>query len=313
MTHIDQIFPTTVADHASRGVPYVVVAHQAVFKEIGGRGWAVLERILAPGGHTLFVVVLVIPDRSGQLGRAHARLDQTIRTALGLKALIDSGAGQVVDLKLKPLRASRRDRLNNAMSRLVGRRYLLLRVAQPDPNDIEKGVARVSEDDLVALGADVGSRVVFFGAKHGSNGYQLVRKSLQVMPLEGESVTERRKKEKDAAAAGWPARYRSAPHLLEIEGPDLTYSFIDRDAREHLGIDRVWPVLVRRDSRSAMVRELQEFGIALLASLLAIEGAVEPILEELDVSAVWRGPIVLMVALVLAVALVVLRLRSDLR
>jgi hypothetical protein len=62
-----------------------------------------------------------------------------------------------------------------------------------------------------------------------------------------------------------------------------------------------------------MAREVQEFGIALLASLLAIEGAVEPLLEELDVSALWRGPIVLLVALVLAVALVVLRLRSDLR
>jgi hypothetical protein len=313
MTHIERIFPTTVADHARRGMPYVMAAHQAVCKETGRRGWAVLERTLTPGGDTLFVIVLVIQDRSRTLARTHARLDQTIRTALGLKALIDPDAGQSVELQLKPLGAGVRDRLNNAMSRLVGRRYLLVRVAQPDPNDIEKGVARVSGDDLVALGALVGSRVVFFGAEGGPNGYRLMRKSLQGMPLEGEAIAERRRKEEIATADGWSARYRSAPDLLGIDGPDLTDAFIDRDAREHLGIDRAWPVLVRRDSRSAMAREVQEFGIALLASLLAIEGAVEPLLEELDVSALWRGPIVLLVALVLAVALVVLRLRSDLR
>ena len=275
-------------------------------------GLAVVRRDVAGAPAPIAVLVRLERDVAG-LEPGTVRMDQTVRTALGLPALLIAGQAATENISLHPLTCSWADRLNNLVSGLCGRRYLLLRASQPDPQDIEKGLCRVGSDDLIALGADAGSKLVFFTPRETPAGYVLTRASLQTLPLSNDSASRRRTAESDSSDDGWGARYRCSRTLLGVEGSDLSDVFLDSDARSDLHIDRCWPVLVRRDSLSAMARELLEFGVVLLASLLAIQGILGPLLEGAGMSEAGSGLTALAVALVVSMGFVIARLRADLR
>lgn len=239
-------------------------------------------------------------------------MDQTVRTALGLSAILDQPV-EHTGLKLHPLRCSIRDRLSNWASGLIGRRYLLLRISQPEPRDIEKRLCRVTADDLLALGTDPGAKLVLFAPRRSSTGYELARASLQALPLSESAIDRRRKVEKEESDQGWDARYRNSPQLLRIDGTDLSDIFVDRDARTELEVESSWPILVRRSSSSAAFREVLEFGVLLLATTLALQGVVSPLIESAEWSPALRGLATIVLAVGLAIAGVAARLRSDLR
>jgi hypothetical protein len=235
-------------------------------------------------------------------------MDQTLRTALGLPVLLldDQSCAHVA---LLPVKARWADRLRDVVSAGFGRRYVLWRSGPPDPDDIEKRICRVPADDIVAVGTREGGRVVLFTAHEETGRYVLRRVSLQALALDGEALSRRR----NAEESSWTARYRKATALLNIEGTDLSPVWFDRDIREELGIDQSWPVLARRDVRSSLARETQEFGVALLASVLALDVFLEPILVSVGLSPVGRGTTVFLVSLSASVGLLIVRLRADLR
>lgn len=307
---------TTRDDHIHAGRPYVVVVGTDDHSQLshpGSLGLAVVRRELAGAPGPVTVLVRLERASSG-LDTGSVRMDQTVRTALGLPSLIAEGSVDASSVSLHRLTCSMGDRINNWVSGLCGRRYLLLRVSQPNPQDIEKNLCRVGSDDLIALGADAGSKLVFFTAREeGTAGYFLTRTSLQTLPLSSEAALNRRQAETEASAQGWSARYRCSRLILGIEGSDLSDVFLDSDSRADLHIDRCSPVLVRRDSLSAMARELLEFGVVLLASLLAIQGVLGPLLVDAGLSEAGSGVVALAVALAVSMAFVIARLRADLR
>lgn len=304
------VFPTEARHHRRPGLPYVVGVHPEV--TLAGRRprLAYLERNL-DGEHALGILVHLIRDPECR-GTEELRVDQTVRTALGLPVKIEEG-GTPCDLLLSSVRVRRRDAFRNGVSRIFGRRYLILRAKPPDPNDIEKRVCRVTSDDLNALGVPEGTRVVLLAVARKEGQLWLNRLSLQALRLDQARLEERRKAEEDQVPEGWGARYRSPSTLLEIDGSDLAPLMLDREDRDRLGIDQVWPVLARRDARSAFFRELQEFGIALLAGLVGIGRLLNPVLSDWGVGRFWQGLVVLVVATAIAFFVVILRLKADLR
>jgi len=258
------------------------------------------------------VIVHVLSDLT--CGPRDLRVDQTVRIALGLPPRVASDDVIRDDLRLLPLGVSVIDRVRDGVSRLIGCRYVLLRAAPPRPPDIEKRICRLSADDLHAIGSPKGGVVVLYGAKRGGDGgYTLGRSTLQALALESDVVREREATERSSASEGWNARYVCPEVVLGVEGDDLAKIFIDSDNRMEIGVEQAWPVLVRRDSRSAFSRAALEFGVAVLASLLALEGVVQPILSDQGWGPLVTGTVVVVLALVGATALIGARLRSDLR
>jgi hypothetical protein len=304
-----RLHPTQSRHHKGHRLPYVVAVADATARHTGRSRLAVLERLV--DGRHIGVIVGVVSDES--CGDRDLRLDQTIRTALGLPLRIDASNCVRSDLRLVPLEIPFVDRVRNRVSGLVGRRYLLVRAAPPRPTDIEKRICRLSSDDLAALGSSVDGRVVLFGAKRRPDGaYALGRFSVQALGLDGDVVGQREGEERLSVDHRWDARYVCPTTVLGVDGTDLAKLFIDSDIREELGVGQAWPVLARRDSRSAISSETQDFGIALLTSFLALDGVLGPILEDQGWGPVARGVLSLAVAVTAAALLVIVRLRSDL-
>lgn len=292
---VDHLLPTHGRHHTRPGVPYVVAVSSDTPTD-GFNRFAVLERT-TEDERTVAVIVRLVVDPSCPPGAVH--VDQTVRTALGLPVRVPEEGVEQLEMRLASVDTSLRDHLRDRLSFIAGRRYVLLRVAPPDPADIEKRVCRIQRDDLVALGTSPGSRVVLFGAAPHDGRYELRRSRLQALDLTDERVHHRRGAEEAQVERGWQARYPCARALLGVEGDDLNYVFIDRECREALGLRPGDPVLVRRDTISAISNEVQDFGITFLASLLAL-------------SQVASSLVGLTVAFAIAACVVVLRLRSDL-
>lgn len=292
-----RVHPTSARHHRQHRRPYVIAVNDESGADLGRL--AVIERSLGREV-PLFAVAYVVIDHD--LGPGEICMDQTLRTALGLPPRIGPDGIEASEIQVVGLHMRIDHRVLDIVSGLVGRRYLLLRCAPPDPGDIEKAVCRVTHDDLVAMGSREAGRVVLFGAARTKGGYELRRRSLQALTLDTERCERRDRlaSEPQAISSGWGARYRSASGLLGVEGTDLPYLFMDRDDREALGLEQLSPVLVRRDTRVAFTDELRDFGIAFLASLLALQPFV-------------KGGGGVVGALLLAVLLVLARLRSQLR
>jgi hypothetical protein len=309
------VSPTSAADHPGNGLPYVVSACPDVAKKAAGDlGLAFIERNI-PGAPLPPLGCLVRLRASDECTDGEIRCDQTVRVALGLPSRMKAGAPPFPcdELRIYPVSMSKRQRASNLASGILGRRYLLLRAGPPFPADIEKGICRIQKDDLAAMGTEEGGRVLLFGVSREKGKFELKSISIQSLELDKQSLGKRATDSEATKNDGWDARYRSATHLLGVDGEDLSPLWIDFDVRKQLGGDSAWPVLVRRDSRSAFSRETQEFGISLLASILALQVIVNPLLDEVGIAPIWRGVVILVAALTAAIGLLVWRLRGDLR
>ncbi len=283
--------------------PYVIVLDSRRRPPIWKRPRLVLVRRKGPAD-------VVAEARQATLARVRwrkdsgedvIRMDQTLRTALGLQGVMAHGASvDGDDVEAFPIHVSRLHQLLGVLSALIGHRYLLLRVAPARPPDIEKPICRISADDLAAMGAKVGSRVVLFGVDitKGQKA-KLVRHSIQALELVGQHVDKRKEAEEKQAPQGRSARYPSATEILGIDGLDLNYIFLDDKARRSVHTLSVQPVLVRRNAWSALIQDVQGFGVVLLAGVLAIDG-----ITKLN----WAG---VLIAIALAAMVSISRLRNE--
>ena len=77
------------------------------------------------------------------------------------------------------------------------------------------------------------------------------------------------KKREEMEEENISARYPSAEKLLEVS-PDIPRIFLDVHARDELHVEPIDPVRVRRDLFHLFLKQIREFGIILLLSLLTV-------------------------------------------
>ncbi|WP_043392402.1 hypothetical protein [Mycolicibacterium llatzerense] len=301
---------TSARDHQRLGQPYVVV----MSPELAGRAaghlrLTYLTRSFDPT-HRLGVLAYVIADRG--CSGTQMRCDQTIRTALGMPTILPAVSPVIEGLAVEPVYASYRNRLRSLTSVITGRRYVMLRAAPPKPADIEKDLCRIRSDDLAAIGTNPGSLVLLFAAKADKKG----RRALSVvaakaLALGSDEIAQRRDDQEQTRDRLWDARYRCPKQILGVVGDDLSPLWLDSDARQRLGIQQLSPILVRRDTRSSLTRQSQEFGVALLTSFLTLQAIIAPLTTHWNAGA--RSLSSFAISLLGALSLIVWRLRTDIR
>jgi hypothetical protein len=280
---------TSPAHHIRRNRPYVVAVSEEFKTRLKlGR---IAEVSNSNNGRTIRTIAAVVVDNA--LTSADIGMDQTLRAALGMPRRVQ--VGPLGFVSALPVRMKVWQWLADKASWIAGRRYVLFRIAPPDPPDIEKNLCRMQAEDLGSLAVTEGDHVLLL---HSSQG-KLRRASLQALSL-SESVCESRR---DLLICSWEARYPDSAALLNIESRnDLRPIFLDFDARARLGGLRPGDaVMARRSLPSAMLNQLLDFGVVLLASILALRGLI----PDSSILAVLIG-------LALTVFVVVVRLRTKL-
>lgn len=254
--------PTETAHRQATGDDYVIVVHPDFAKARKLKGYAVVVHHQAPN-RALRAYGRLCPDAS--LGDREIRLDQTLRNAIGIPYELEEG--KRYPLELHPLRMAWRNHLLEWLSRLLGRRYLFLRVAKLNPPDIEKDICRVPLDGLRLLGTAEGNRIVLVSCIPQGPGqpYRLHNRSIKAFELSDDMLEARQ----DKLEANWSARYVDASKLLGIN-PDIASIFLDAHLRDELGLQQGDAIKVRRDVIDLIRAETVEAGILFFVSLLSV-------------------------------------------
>jgi hypothetical protein len=301
---------TSARDHQRLGQPYVVAMSPELAKQASGDLRLTYLTRTFESGNRLGVLARVVADR--KCSGAQMRCDQTIRTALGMPTILQPVNPVIDGLAVAPVYASYRNRLRSASSVITGRRYVMLRAAPPKPSDIEKDLCRIRSDDLAAIGTNPGSLVLLFAAKTDKKGrLALSMIAAKALALGSDEITQRRCDEEQTRDQLWDARYRCAKKTLGVVGEDLSPVWLDSDTRQRLGVQQLSPILVRRDSRSSLTRQTQEFGVALLTSFLTLQAIIAPLTTHWNAAGRSLGSFA--ISLVGAGSLIVWRLRTDIR
>jgi hypothetical protein len=194
-----------------------------------------------------------------------AAIDQTIRNALGIPFEFNQESTFV---EVYPLRLSVFQSAGDFLSRILGRRYLFLRVCKADISDMEKNLVRIPLDAFKLLGTDAGNKLMLeFPQKvEGKDEYLLKNLAIKAYELIPEIVERRRKLEEPHISS----RYPDVEQVLGIS-PDISRAFLDTHTRELLGDAQVLDAIkARRDPVDLFWREFREFGLIFFVSLFAI-------------------------------------------
>ena len=260
VTVIPVLGGTKPVHHHRHNRPYVVVVPPDLKQSLGLKRLAVVSS--SNNGRRLRAIAHVVTEAPSAGG---VLLDQTLRTALGIPREAPEPFGFVT---LAPLELSVWKWLSERASWICGRRYVLLRVGPPDPADIEKNVCRILPEDLDAMAVGEGNRVLLLAP----DGTGVQRRTLQALALP-EAALERRA---GLLHEQWSDRYPHVSSLLQIESDnDLRPIWLDQDTRASLGKRvRLNPgdvIMARRSVPSALLNQLLDFGVVLLASVLALD------------------------------------------
>jgi hypothetical protein len=224
--------------------------------------------------------------------------DQTVRNAIGIKR-----GDLTKEAALAPIS---RQTIRENISRLLGRRFLLLRVCAASPPDLEKDMARISPEMFPLLGIRPGDRIFISCPvrRADGGGYDEHTHILRAYELSEQMLEEREDEEESQVSLRFDARYLSARCLVGVT-PDIGRIFLDEEARSKLGdVKPLQVVKVRRATGNAIAQELLGFGVVFFISGFAISS----ILPWGD-SWLKTGVIVAIAALATAI-FVVINLRS---
>jgi hypothetical protein len=259
------VYPTRPVHHSHQSEPYVVAVSTAEYRRLGRSRLATVSALV--GRRRTRCIAYVIEDKA--LADDKVLLDQTVRTALGVMRSPPEGSppeGPLGFVSLTSIKLGKYQRLANRLSWIAGRRYILLRAFPPDPADIEKTLCRLTEDDQRSIGVEVGGRILLIAADRSEG--RLRRSSVQALAL----TDPMRETRFAASRPDWASRYPDVAALLNVEGHnDLRPVWIDRDIREALDLRVGDVVLCRRSLPNALLSQLLDFGVVLLASILALD------------------------------------------
>ena len=301
-----EIDATTNAHRAAFPYDFVIAMPPALAKEVGGKG-VVISRSIGDAKQPLRVHANVLPDH--ELGDQQLRMDQTLRTALGIP--FETGRHERDDLTLAPLALSWKQRLLRLVIHTLGTRYLFLRVAKPHPPDIEKNICRLPKDALNLMGTDEGNRIVLVSCvASGKGDYALRNFSSKAFDLSAPMAEQRDKETASQGRQDWRARYVPASDLLGVK-PDISPIYLDLHARQLLGLEPGDPIKARRSLLDIFKQQLIDVGIMAAISAFAIADILPTHYRE-DSYPLFLA-IVALGALLVTCLLIVLRLRSKVR
>lgn len=304
---------TTEWDQKDLKLPSLAVVPPTVYEKFHQRhNFAVIRRTEGTIAQDLLLIVKLArgePD----MAENELRLTQTARTSLGMPGHLNNGPIWRSGISLHKLHIPLKHQLFSVATNIVGRRFALLRTAYPETKDIEKNYCLIPENDLTALGVQTGGRVVLFGLRSDGEHFRLCRNSLQAMGMDVDTVDRRRALEEDQSHLGLDALYCSPAHLLDMNTPDLGHCLIDRGARVSLGLTIMSPVLVRRDTRSALGQQFEELGIVLLVAILGLGPILTPIAAQFDIPQIVSNIMILLLSVLVSLVGVTVKLRSTLR
>lgn len=294
------VLATTSAQRREAKGEYIVCASGEVRATLQLGEWAAVEHTVHLDGgatmRTLRVIARVVTDDG--LGDHELRMDQTCRNAIGIPFRYERDASRV---RIRPLRVSRRQALLIRLTRLAGRRYVILRVHKGDIPDMEKRLARMSPGLFPVVGVPPGGRLVVEAAREVSDG-SLEMAAVRVRTLELGADAERRIRAAEEPRSD--ARFVDARACLGID-PDIGDLFLDLNEREGLKATSLDPVRVRRDLGDLVEREILGAGAIFFLSLIGVSTALP-----------WDGgwlkfAVVAAAAGVLALGILVLNLRAQ--
>ena len=199
------------------------------------------------------------------LNDSEVRCDQSLRNALGIPFEFSDADKEKFTIDIYPLRLSLFQHLRYSISYILGRRYLFFRVCKADIPDMEKNICRIPSDSFKLLGCEEGDRVICEYPVREGDFYRLRECKIKCYGASEEMIKKREEMEEENISA----RYPSAEKLLKVS-PDIPRIFLDAHARDELHVEPIDPVRVRRDLFHLFLKQIREFGIILLLSILAV-------------------------------------------
>ncbi len=200
------------------------------------------------------------------------RLDQTIRAAIGVNKKVDSSSYHEVSIGKVPKK--RKEPFSEWLFGF-GRQRSVARVLMASYTDMEVDICRIRETTMECIGIENGDKIVIESTTMSIN--------IRALNLSEQMVTVRDKaQEKDDSIYS----LKKNPRLLAIKeinkDDDLPLIFIDLDARIKLGVEVGDPVVISRNTRYAISKNIQSFTIPLIAMLVGVLEGVEFFVESAD-------------------------------
>lgn len=275
---------------------YIVCVNPVVKKKLNLGSHAVVVYEHPKIGREIKAPCRVIIEKS--LKEDEVRVDQTVRNAIGIRFEYDKEKTRV---KIYPLHLTNEQKLMDFISHILGRRYLFFRVNKADITDLEKNLCRIPEDAFIILGCKEGDKIICESPVFDGNKYILKRFKIKAFSASKEMIKRREKNEKEH-----PERFPPAKEKLEVD-LDIPRIFLDAHARESLSVELLDPLKVRRDLQHLFLKQIREFGIISLLSILAAT-KVFPLRSS------WSTfGLVLLFSLILSLLLVFINIRSEIK
>jgi len=239
---------------------YIICVNPSIKKRMYLGRFAVLVHDHPGVDKKLKVPCRVVIDETRN--ESKVRCDQSLRNAIGIPFEYDE---EKFTVKIYPLRLSLFQHLRYFISYILGRRYLFFRVCKADIPDMEKNICRIPSDSFKLLGCEEGDRVICEYPVREGDFYRLRECKIKCYEASEEMIKKREEMEEENISA----RYPSAEKLLKVS-PDIPRIFLDAHARDELHVEPIDPVRVRRDLFHLFLKQIREFGIILLLSILAV-------------------------------------------
>jgi hypothetical protein len=266
----------------------------------------------------------------------HCQVDQTVRAALGIPALLAAPEKGNLDKNTKypelyiyPLRRKIVDMVADSFAVYFGRRYLFFRAKVAGVGDMEKQIARAGRHFFSLLGITESGELVgetcfpkWSRWRATIVSFHTQRQTIRLYEADDEFVSNRKRFEKEADPGAKFVDLMSKDNFgggyvpLNADGTDIPGIYLDAEFR--MVANRGWsaleptsenivifPLRVRRAIPDRVWREAREFGLTLAVTAFA---AINVFLEHQD-----RITIGLMSVILLALVfwLVLMRLRSE--
>ncbi len=262
------ISPTEDNDRIKSLYDFIVVANPEVVQKLKNKKYVAVSHKIKGKEKRLTTYGRLVKEES--LEPDKIRMDQSLRTAIGIPYREEDTVTDEFKLKLFPIVLNWKQKISSFVTNLLGKRYLLLRVAKPYLIDVEKNICRVPKDALSLLGTSPGNRIVLVSCIKEDKGYVTLKSfPIKAFDLDREMQKDRRYEEKKELEKKWEARYVCPGKLLGVE-PDIPQIFLDKHIRAKLGLEPGDPIKARRDFRDLFMNLLLEGGIVLGISAIAL-------------------------------------------
>jgi hypothetical protein len=222
---------------------------------------------------------------------------------------------QNFSVAVKPISPSVSYIIRELISRILGRRYLYLRVAKLDVPDLEKNLARTPIDALSILEMSSGDKAVFDSVqKDDRDGrWKLRTTSIDVFKADQEYL--QRRHGHPEFKPNFQGRYPNPLGILDVY-PDLHPVFADLELQQDIGAYRndnpretyVASTRVRRSVSNQLLKESINFGILVLFASFALEDFVGNISSHGELFNTLAS---LLLSLLLSIILVILKIRFS--